>query len=81
MSDHDKDIHVTAVVGADGSVRLDKLPFHAGQAVDITIHPLSVEPGTPPSHRYQPVAKVHPWPLATRKTALFTGAALPAPHP
>jgi hypothetical protein len=30
---------------------------------------------------YQPVAKVHPWPLATRKTALFTGAALPAPHP
>lgn len=52
MSDHDKDIHVTAVVGADGSVRLDKLPFHAGQAVDITIHPLAMEPGTPPSHRY-----------------------------
>jgi len=29
--------------------------------------------------RYQPVAKVPPWPLATRKAALFTGAALPAP--
>jgi VIT1/CCC1 family predicted Fe2+/Mn2+ transporter len=30
---------------------------------------------------YQSVAKVHPWPLATRKAALFTGVALPAPHP
>ncbi|MFZ4732757.1 MAG: hypothetical protein ACOYK7_09510 [Pirellulales bacterium] len=30
---------------------------------------------------YQPVAKVHPWPLATRKPAVFTGVALPAPHP
>ena len=30
---------------------------------------------------YQPVAKVHPWPLATRKASLFTGVALPAPHP
>jgi retron-type reverse transcriptase len=29
----------------------------------------------------QPVANVHPWPLATRKAALFTGVALPAPHP
>jgi hypothetical protein len=29
----------------------------------------------------QPVAKVHPWPLATRKASLFTGVALPAPHP
>jgi hypothetical protein len=30
---------------------------------------------------FQPVAKVHPWPLATRNAALFTGAALPAPRP
>jgi len=29
----------------------------------------------------QPVANVHPWPLATRKAALFTGVAVPAPHP
>jgi hypothetical protein len=31
--------------------------------------------------RQRPSAGVLPWPLATRKVVLFTGAALPAPHP
>ena len=52
MSGHEKDIHVTTVVGADGSVRLDRLPFQVGQAVGITIHPLETVPGTPSSSRY-----------------------------
>ena len=52
MSDQEKDIHVTTVVGADGSVRVDRLPFQAGQAVGITIHPLETVPGTPSSSRY-----------------------------
>ena len=52
MGDQEKNIHVTTVVGADGSVRVDRLPFQAGQAVGITIHPLESEPGTPSSRRY-----------------------------
>jgi len=52
MGDQEKDIHVTTVVGADGSVRLDRLPFQVGQAVGITIHPLETEPGRPSSSRY-----------------------------
>lgn len=52
MTDHDKDIHTTAIVGADGSVRLERLPFQAGQAVGITIHPLETTPSTPSSSRY-----------------------------
>ena len=52
MSGQEKDIHVTTVVGADGSVRVDRLPFQAGQAVGITIHPLETVPVTPPSGRY-----------------------------
>jgi len=52
MSDQAKDIHVTTVVGANGSVRVDRLPFQAGQAVGITIHPLETVPGTPSPSRY-----------------------------
>jgi hypothetical protein len=52
MGDKEKDIHVTTVVGADGSVRLERLPFQVGQAVGITIHPLETEPDTPSSSRY-----------------------------
>jgi len=52
MGDQEKDIHVTTVVGADGSVRLDRLPFQVGQAVGITIHPLETEPGRPSSSRH-----------------------------
>jgi len=52
MGNQEKDIHVTTVVGADGSVRLDRLPFQVGQAVGITIHPLETEPGRPSSSRY-----------------------------
>ena len=52
MGDQGKDIHVTTVVSADGSVRVDRLPFQAGQAVGITIHPIDSEPGTPSSRRY-----------------------------
>ena len=48
MSDQEKDIHVTTVVGADGSVRVDRLPYQAGQAVGITIHPLEKVSGTLP---------------------------------
>ena len=52
MSDQEKDIHVTTVVGADGSVRVDRLPFQAGQAVGITIHPLEQAPGSASPSRY-----------------------------
>jgi hypothetical protein len=52
MTDHEKDIHTTAIVGTDGSVRLDRLPFQAGQAVGITIHPLETTPSAPSSCRY-----------------------------
>ena len=52
MSGHEKDIHVTTVVGADGSVRLDRLPFQVGQAVGITIHPLEPAPGPASPSRY-----------------------------
>jgi len=34
-----------------------------------------------PGDRYLPVDKVPPWPLSTGKPPVFTGAALPAPHP
>ena len=52
MSDQEKDIHVTTVVGADGSVRVDRLPYQAGQAVGITIHPLEPAPGPASPSRY-----------------------------
>ena len=52
MSDQAKDIHVTTVVAADGSVRVDRLPFQAGQAVGITIHPLEQAPGSASPSRY-----------------------------
>ena len=52
MSDQEKDIHVTTVVSADGSVRVDGLPFQAGQAVGITIHPLEPAPGPASPSRY-----------------------------
>jgi hypothetical protein len=52
MSDQEKDIHGTTVVGADGSVRVDSLPFQAGQAVGITIHPLEPAPGPASPSRY-----------------------------
>lgn len=52
MSDQERDIHVTTVVRADGSVRAARLPFQAGQAVGITIHPLETVPKTPSSGRY-----------------------------
>ena len=65
MSDHEKDIHTTAGVGADGSVRVDRLPFKVGQAVGITIHPLEAVPRTPSSCRYPlaglPVEYVEPF--------------------
>ena len=57
MSDATKDIHVTVVVGEDGSVRVDRLPFRAGQAVDVTIHPVSSVPSAPSAGRY-PLAGV-----------------------
>ena len=57
MSDATKDIHVTVVVGEDGSVRVDRLPFRAGQAVEITIHPVSTTPSAPSAGRY-PLAGV-----------------------
>ena len=52
MSDHEKDIHVRTVVGADGSVRVDRLQYQAGQFVGITVHPLVTEPSAPSSCRY-----------------------------
>ena len=52
MSDQEKDIYVTTVVGADGSVRVDRLPLQAGQAVGITIHPLEPAPGPASPSRY-----------------------------
>ena len=52
MRGHEKDIHTNAIVGADGSVRVDRLPIQAGQAVGITIHPLETAPSTPSSSRY-----------------------------
>ena len=52
MNDHEKDIHTTAVVGADGSVGVGRLPVQAGQAVGITIVRLETEPSTPSSYRY-----------------------------
>ncbi len=36
---------------------------------------------TPRQATQQPVDKVPRWPLSTRKPAVFTGAALPAPPP
>jgi hypothetical protein len=53
------------------------------QAVQIILKLLEAELELPRGKTVpeQPVAKVPPWPLATRKTPLFTGAALPAPHP
>ena len=52
MSDQEKDIHVTTVVSADGSVRVDRLPLQAGQAVGITIRPLEPAPGPASPNRY-----------------------------
>lgn len=52
MSDHERDIHVTAVVGTDGSIRVDRLPFQVGQTVDVTIHPVSMQGSTPAASRY-----------------------------
>jgi len=52
MRGHEKDIHTNAIVGVDGSVRVDRLPIQAGQAVGITIHPLETAPSTPSSSRY-----------------------------
>ncbi len=43
---------MTTVVGADGSVRVDRLPFQAGQAVGITIHALEPAPGPASPSRY-----------------------------
>ena len=57
MSDSTKDIHVTVVVAEDGSVRVDRLPFRAGQTVDITIHPVSTTTSAPSAARY-PLAGV-----------------------
>ena len=65
MSDAAKDIHVTVVVGEDGSIRVDRLPFRAGQAVDVTIHPVSTVLTAPSSGRYPlagvPVEYVEPF--------------------
>jgi len=47
MSDHENVIHVMAVVGMDGSVRVGRLPFQSGQAVGLTIQLLESDPGTP----------------------------------
>ena len=41
MSDASRDIHIVAVVGSGGSIRLDRLPLQAGQTVDITVHPVA----------------------------------------
>lgn len=41
MSDASRDIHIVAVVGLGGSIRLDRLPLQAGQTVDITVHPVA----------------------------------------
>ncbi len=52
MSDRESVINVTTVVGADGSIRVDRLPFQAGQPVGITIRAIESEQGTPSSRRY-----------------------------
>jgi len=52
MSDHEKPIHVTAVVGTDGSIRVDGLPLQVGQAADVMIHALSASASTPSSSRH-----------------------------
>jgi len=52
LGGHSKDVHVTVVVTADGSVRVDRTPFQAEQAIGITPRSLETVPGTPSASRY-----------------------------